>query len=48
VGYPIRELGERAATVLIERIASGSSRDREVVLNAQVIVRESTAAVHAR
>ena len=43
VGYPIRELGERAVTVLIERIASGSCQDREVVLNAQVIVRESKA-----
>ncbi|MEP7296001.1 MAG: LacI family DNA-binding transcriptional regulator [Burkholderiales bacterium] len=48
VGYPIRELGERAATVLIERIASGSTQDREVVLNAQVIVRESTAAARTR
>jgi len=48
VGYPIRELGERAATVLIERIASRSRQDREVVLNAQVIVRESTARVGPR
>ena len=47
VGYPIRALGEMAASVLIERIASGPAADREVVLQAQLLRRESTGPVPA-
>lgn len=48
VGYPIRQLGERAASVLIERIQHPDARAREVVLAPQLILRESTArAPHA-
>lgn len=48
VGYPIRELGERAASVLIERITRPGTPTREVVLSPQLILRESTArALHA-
>lgn len=43
VGHPIRALGETAATVLIERIASGPTDLREVVLPARLMLRESTA-----
>ena len=42
VGHSIRALGERAAAVLIERIGGGVSSDREVVLSAQLLQREST------
>lgn len=42
VGYPIRALGETAATVLIERIAAKPESGREVVLPAQIFLREST------
>lgn len=45
VGYPIRGLGERAAAVLIERITHPGARAREVVLEPQLILRESTAPV---
>lgn len=45
VGYPIRQLGERAAAVLIERISHPGARAREVVLEPQLILRESTAPV---
>ena len=48
VGYPIRALGEMAASVLIERIASGPAADREVVLQAQLLQRESTGPVPVR
>jgi LacI family transcriptional regulator len=43
VGYPIRAIGETAATVLIERIAGGASKLRDVVVTPKVIERESTA-----
>lgn len=42
VGHPIRALGETAASVLIERIASRPTGRREVVLPAQLLLREST------
>lgn len=42
VGHPIRNLGETAATVLIERIAHRGADKREVVLPAVLIERGST------
>lgn len=45
VSYPIRELGEKAASVLIERIARPGRRAHEVVLAPQLLLRESTARV---
>jgi len=45
VGYPIRALGEAAASVLIERIAGGSATRREVVLPPKLTLRESTGPV---
>lgn len=45
VGHPIREIGETAASVLIERIAAGPAANRDVVLPAQLLVRESTGPV---
>ena len=47
VGHPIRAIGERAATVLIERIAEGPTANREVVLPAELLLRESTGPVRA-
>jgi LacI family transcriptional regulator len=44
VGHPIRALGEAAAEALIERIATGPTVRREVVLPAQLLLRESTGA----
>lgn len=46
VSYPIRTLGERAATVLIERLATPGARAREVVLAPSLVLRESTAEAH--
>ena len=43
VGYPIRAIGETAATVLLERIAGGNTKLRDVVVTPRVIERESTA-----
>ena len=43
VGYPIRVLGETAASVLIERIAGRVAKLRDVVVTPRLIVRESTA-----
>ena len=43
VGYPIRAIGEAAATVLIERLAGGAPGLRDVVVTPRVIERESTA-----
>ena len=48
VGHPIRAMGETAAGVLIERIATGPAGCREVVLPAQLLMRESTGPVPAR
>lgn len=45
VGYPIREIGETAATVLIERIAGANRKAREIVVEPRIILRESTAPV---
>jgi LacI family transcriptional regulator len=42
VGYPIRSMGETAATVLIDRLAGRSNQVSEVVVEPRVIVREST------
>ena len=42
VGYPIRTMGETAATVLIERIAGGRTGETEVVVEPRIIEREST------
>jgi len=42
VGHPIRAMGEKAAEVLIERIAVRPAGDREVVLPARLLLREST------
>ena len=47
VGHPIRAMGETAAGVLIERIAAGPAGCREVVLPAQLLMRESTGPVPA-
>jgi len=43
VGYPIRAIGETAATVLIYRIAGRTSAPRDLVVTPRVIERESTA-----
>jgi LacI family transcriptional regulator len=43
VGYPIRAIGEAAATVLIERIAGTQRKSREIVIEPRIILRESTA-----
>jgi LacI family transcriptional regulator len=48
VGHPIRAMGETAAEVLIERIASGPAAAREVVLPAQLLMRESTGPAPSR
>ena len=45
VGHPIRAIGETAASVLLERIAHGPAAMREVVLPAQLLLRESTGPV---
>jgi LacI family transcriptional regulator len=45
VGHPIRALGEAAAGALIERIGAGPRPARELVLPAQLLMRESTGAV---
>ena len=42
VGHPIRDLGEIAATVLIDRIAGHGAAAREVVVAPQLMLREST------
>ena len=42
VGYPIRAIGETAATVLIERIAGRHTATRDVVVAPRIIAREST------
>jgi LacI family transcriptional regulator len=42
VGHPIRAMGEKAAEVLIERIGAGPATSREVVLDARLLMREST------
>jgi len=47
VGHPIREMGEVAAALLIERIAEKPSAPREVVLAPQLLMRESTGPVPA-
>lgn len=43
VGYPIRELGEMAASVLLERLVNRQGERREVVLPPRLIERASTA-----
>ena len=43
VGYPIRAIGETAATVLMERIAGRAPGLRDVVVTPALIERESTA-----
>jgi LacI family transcriptional regulator len=45
VGYPIRAIGETAATVLIDRIAGRRTEVCEVVVVPAIIVRESTGPV---
>lgn len=45
VGYPIRAIGETAATVLIDRIAGRRSSTSEVIVPPAVILRESTGPV---
>jgi LacI family transcriptional regulator len=45
VGYPIRSIGETAATVLIDRIAGRRTEVCEVVVVPELIVRESTGPV---
>lgn len=44
VGYPIRAMGETAATVLIDRIAGRRTEVTEVVVAPRIVLRESTAA----
>lgn len=48
VGHPIRAMGETAAEVLIARIAHAPAASREVVLPAQLLMRESTGPVPSR
>jgi len=45
VGYPIRSIGETAATVLIDRIAGRRTEVCEIVVAPQIILRESTGPV---
>jgi LacI family transcriptional regulator, galactose operon repressor len=45
VGYPIRSIGETAATVLIDRIAGRRTEVCEVVVAPRIILRESTGPV---
>jgi len=45
VGYPIRTIGETAATVLIERIAGHKTETTEIVVAPEIILRESTGPV---
>lgn len=45
VGYPIREIGEMATRVLIDRIAGKGPSKRESVVQPRLVVRESTAPV---
>jgi LacI family transcriptional regulator len=45
VGYPIRSLGEMAATVLIERIAGRKTETSDIVVTPEIILRESTGPV---
>jgi LacI family transcriptional regulator len=45
VGYPIRAIGERAATVLIERIAGRKTDTSDIVVTPEIILRESTGPV---
>jgi LacI family transcriptional regulator len=45
VGYPIREIGETAAAVLMDRIAGRKRRSREIVVEPRIILRESTGRV---
>jgi LacI family transcriptional regulator len=45
VGYPIRAIGETAATVLIDRIAGRRSSTSEVIVPPAIILRESTGPV---
>ena len=51
VGHPIRTIGERAASVLIERVQSGRSArigPREVVIVPELVRRESTGPVFSQ
>ena len=43
VGHPIRDLGEIAANVVLDRIAGDASRAREVIVPPRLMRRESTA-----
>jgi LacI family transcriptional regulator len=43
VGYPIRAIGETAATVLIDRIAGIRRKSHQIVVEPRIILRESTA-----
>lgn len=45
VGYPIRAIGETAATVLIDRIAGRRTEPCEIVVAPEIILRESTGPV---
>jgi len=45
VGYPIRAIGETAATVLIDRIAGRRTEVCEIVVAPEIILRESTGPV---
>nr|WP_316640810.1 LacI family DNA-binding transcriptional regulator [uncultured Roseateles sp.] len=45
VGYSIRKLGERAASMLMQRIESPTHATQELVLAPELMLRESTAAV---
>ena len=42
VGCPIRSIGEKAATVLIDRIAGRATKDRDILVTPELIEREST------
>ena len=45
VGYPIRSIGEMAATVLIDRIAGRRTGTSDIVVAPELILRESTGPV---
>lgn len=47
VAHPIRTMGEMAASVLFERLASGPGARRDVVLPTTLLIRESTGPVRA-
>jgi LacI family transcriptional regulator len=48
VRQPLRRMGEAAALSLLERIGNGQFRSEEIVVEPELIVRESTTAPEVR